>query len=165
MHKHTNKHRHNIYSIFRDKLSLLWSSYINNIDILILVCINYAREQDSLQRHSWRTCVLFCDVSSLLIPTSNLLCFQYPVVFPLNKDMRLQHLLTLLGCQRFLVHGFKRVLPMELLHLLANRLLSLFTPLLKCSLEQHLCHHHSNNISTLVNPLAHQLNGHLSKCH
>jgi hypothetical protein len=34
----------------------------------------------------------------LLIPTSNLSCFQQPISFPFNKDVRLQHLLTLLGC-------------------------------------------------------------------
>jgi hypothetical protein len=54
---------------------------------------------------------------------------------------------------------------MELLHLFTHRLLSFSTPFLKCSLQRHLGHHHSNNIRTSVDPLAHELDGNLSKCH
>ena len=136
---------------------------INNGDNPILVCTNYnsAREHDSLREHSRETCILFCDVSSLLVSTNNMPHFQYIILFPFNKVVRPQHQLTLLSCQRF-----ERVLPMELLHLFTDRLLGLSTPLLKCSLEQHLGHHYSNDSSTLVNVIINKLDRHhSSKCH
>ncbi len=54
---------------------------------------------------------------------------------------------------------------MKLLHLFTHKLLSFSTPFLKCSLQRHLGHHHSNDIRVLVDALTHELDGHLSKCH